>query len=292
MVCGNGLVGQGLVEFGFGKLQPNVDKLFGRTIDYAPNQRNLVRKDLLDNNFAVVVNAAGPSNVLESLSLPDQYLDFPWRQCATHLSILGELPNPPVYVFISSGSVYGDTGLEGASELTSLNPISPYAEGKLKAELFLQEASRSYRGGIVVLRCFSIYSDNLKSRIPFVIATKMAKNNSFTLSGTGFELRDFVHVKDVARAIGVVGALQAEFLTFNVGTGIGISIEEVCQIAANAFGIEYIQNQTVVFNGDVRKSDPQNLVADISKIQNLGFSASIDPHEGLLRYFQLKKQIL
>jgi nucleoside-diphosphate-sugar epimerase len=182
--------------------------------------------------------------------------------------------------------------LEGASELTSLNPISPYAEGKLKAELFLQEASRSYRGGIVVLRCFSIYSDNLKSRIPFVIATKMAKNNTFTLSGTGFELRDFVHVKDVARAIGVVGALQAEFLTFNVGTGIGISIEEVCQIAANAFGIEYIQNQTVVFNGDVRKSDPQNLVADISKIQNLGFSASISPHEGLLRYFQLKKQIL
>jgi nucleoside-diphosphate-sugar epimerase len=289
MVCGSGLVGKGLAENGFRKLPPDLDKFFGRAVDYSVGQRKLLNTFFAENELRVMVNAAGPSNVFESLSNPSEYMDFPWRQCAAQLSVLRDLPNPPMYVFISSGSIYGDTGVEGASEDFPPAPISPYAQGKLRAEHFLKNLSDSYAGGIIVLRCFSIYSDQLESRLPFVISTNMSKGDSFTLSGTGDEVRDFVHVVDVARAIESVINSKIEYSMFNVGTGIGVAVREVCQIAAEAFEVPYVQNETVIFNGHVRKSDPVNLVANLVKLQKLGFNPSVYPRDGLLRYFQLKR---
>lgn len=288
LVCGYGLVGRGLVDHGFAAIDPSVDSILGRSVGYSVSQRREIKQQLMLKNFKVFVNAAGPSNVFESLSNPSEYIEFPWQQCLAQLSVLRELPKPPVYVFISSGSVYGDTGVNGVSENFSPSPVSPYAQGKLKAELFLRDFSNTYSGGIVILRCFSIYSEALESRLPSVIANSMAKNGSLTLSGTGQELRDFIHVKDVATAIEVASRPATSFEVYNVGTGVGISVKEICKIAAVAFKIEFIENETVFFNGEIRKSDPKNLVADISKIAELGFSISIHPHEGILRYFQSK----
>jgi nucleoside-diphosphate-sugar epimerase len=251
-------------------------------------QKAELLRELNQINSQVFVNAAGPSSVFDSLNDYDSYVDFPWRQCQAQIQLLNELNCPPVYVYISSGSVYGDTPPGGVSEDTLLNPISPYAHGKKLAEEKLVELSSTYKGRVVVLRCFSVYDYDLKARLPFIISQQLANNKSINLFGSGQELRDYIHVFDLSQAIQASVRSLNSFNVFNVGTGLGKSVEEVCKLAAQAYKIEYIANKTVIFSGESRIYDPTNLVANIEALRNLGFDPKISPEDGLLRYFKLR----
>ena len=184
--------------------------------------------------------------------------------------------------------MYGDTPLGGASEDSQLNPISPYALGKKIAEDRLLEISSTYKGRIVVLRCFSVYDYDLKARLPFIIAQQLANKKTVNLSGTGRELRDYIHVSDLLQAIQSSLRSLNSFSVFNVGTGLGKSVEEVCKLAAQAFKVEYITGKTVIFSGESRDYDPTNLVANVDALRNLGFDPKVSPKDGLLRYFKLR----
>jgi len=287
-VCGSGLIGKGLVSSGFKTLDPYLSKLLGRSVSYNKAQKIELITKLNQVNSQVFVNAAGPSSVFDSLNDYASYVDFPWRQCQAQIELLNELTCPPAYVYLSSGSVYGDTLPQGASEDTYLNPISPYALGKKVAEEKLFEISSTYKGGIVVLRCFSVYDYDLKARLPFVISQQLANKKTINLFGSGQEQRDYIHVSDLSQAIQSSLRSLNSFNVFNVGTGIGKSVEEICKMAAQSFKVEYIAGKTAVFSGESRNYDPTNLVANIDALRNLGFDPKILPEDGLSRYFKLR----
>ena len=288
MVCGSGLIGKGLASSGFEILDPYHSKIFGRSVSHTNSQKVELLKKLNQVKSPVFVNAAGPSSVFDSLNDYDSYVDFPWRQCQAQIELLNELNCPPVYVYMSSGSVYGDTPPGGASEDTLLNPISPYAHGKKVAEEKLLEMSSTYKGGIVVLRCFSVYDYDLKARLPFIITQQLENKKTINLFGSGQEMRDYIHVSDLLQAIQSSLRSLNSFNVFNVGTGLGKTVEEVCKLAAQAYKIEYVAGKTVVFSGESRNYDPTNLVANIEALRNLGFDPKISPEDGLSRYFELR----
>jgi nucleoside-diphosphate-sugar epimerase len=262
------------------------NKIMSRSVKYTEVQKSLLRTELIRMQPTTFVNAAGPSNVMESLSDHATYVEFPWQQCLAQLKLLNELPDPPNYIFISSGSVYGNTSILGAAEEQKLSPLSPYAKGKLLAESKIQEYSSNYRGNIILARCFSVYDHNLRTRLPYLISQKMLAQKAFSLYGTGRETRDYIHLSDVAQSFHQIINQNYKFRIFNIGTGIPKTVMEVCEIAALAYGQDFQLNESVQFTGESRNFDPENLVADISALNKIGFQPEIKPEIGLLRYFK------
>jgi UDP-glucose 4-epimerase len=272
---------------------PLHDEIVNRQLAYLHRQGEVDQAHLLQllakSPPEVVVNAAGPASVAQSWSHADIYLEDPAKQVAAHLELLRPLKKKPVYIFLSSGSVYGETGLEGASERDPTNPISPYAQGKLSAENILRESGNSLGIPWIILRVFSSYSRSLESRLPFEIVKKVRSQNAISLSGTGGERRDFVHVSDIAGLICCLMEKESFNQVFNIGSGKSLSILEVTDIASHCYiATGKGEVKAVEFTQISRTGDPINLVPKISKILRLGFTPQIDSRAGLEDYFSWK----
>jgi nucleoside-diphosphate-sugar epimerase len=71
-----------------------------------------------------------------------------------------------------------------------------------------------------------------------------------------------------------------------VANGKELSIQEIAQ----TFYSTYSPSTIINFQGDTRKGDPINWVADISKIKALGYSNDIDLKTGLTKYVEWLKE--
>lgn len=157
-------------------------------------------------------------------------------------------------VAASSAAIYGDPDptLLPLREVTPYGGLSPYADTKYRMEGLMHGFVDSQNGdneknkndGFVpaasatALRFFNVYGPRQDPKNPYsgVISLflEMASNNKdITILGDGLMTRDFVYVKDVARAV-TMALLQekedkepASFSVYNVCTGKSITINEL-----------------------------------------------------------------
>jgi dTDP-L-rhamnose 4-epimerase len=101
----------------------------------------------------------------------------------------------------------------------------------------------------------------------------------------GGQMRDFVHVHDVARAnllaIDRVAGLPAEsWATYNVCSGTPVPIRRVAEVLAEASG-----GPAPEVTGDYRPGDVRHVVAspDLATAE-LGFSARVPPDQGIAEF--------
>jgi UDP-glucose 4-epimerase len=291
LICGDGYLGR---EF---QKQTNALLIPREIHSHLKYSHRIENQDFLDVNLwlqkakpSYFVNASGPSNVSDSASDRSVYEKEPVEQVREHLRMLSNLHDPPVYVYLSSAAVYGETPIHGANEATDPNPISPYGVGKLNAEEYLASAGDSGLK-ILIFRVFSTYSDSLQSRLPHVISRKFNENLDLRFSGTGNEMRDFIHTKDLVSAASFIltNRVIQPISTWNIGSGKSISVREIVQIAATEFRKKHSgSNYLFSFNNEQRLYDPKILVADISKLSGLGYYPRILPNIGLADYFRQK----
>ncbi|PIQ86828.1 MAG: hypothetical protein COV74_03075 [Candidatus Omnitrophica bacterium CG11_big_fil_rev_8_21_14_0_20_45_26] len=111
--------------------------------------------------------------------------------------------------------------------------------------------------------------------IPSLIKRTMEGENPLCVWGDGSPMRDFIHAKDVARAMLLVVEKQAT-QPINIGSGQGISIKELTEIIKRCYGRPLeIEWDTSKPKGDLRR------VMDISRLKALGFKPSISVEEGI-----------
>ena len=95
----------------------------------------------------------------------------------------------------------------------------------------------------------------------------------------GLQLRDFVHVHDVARA--TVLALSSERAVgqaINIGTGRPVSVLEVAEVLAEHIGVELPAR----ISATSRSGDIRHCWADVTRARELlGFDAEVDFGEGM-----------
>lgn len=108
-------------------------------------------------------------------------------------------------VYASSSSVYGDTVALPASEISPVNPLSPYGVSKLAGEKYLGAFYTSYEMATVSLRYFNVFgphqdpTSEYAAVVPrFVTAT--LESRPATIYGDGEQSRDFTFVGDVVAA--------------------------------------------------------------------------------------------
>lgn len=114
--------------------------------------------------------------------------------------------------------------------------------------------------------------------IPALIRRAVERAAPFEVWGTGDEVRDFLHVKDLARGCLLATEKYADCQPINIGYGETTTVREVVEIILDAAGFN---DANLVFNADRPTTIPKRMV-DISKARSiLGFSPRISLKEGL-----------
>jgi UDP-glucose 4-epimerase len=159
----------------------------------------------------------------------------------------------------SSASVYGAVKKSPVTEDTALNLAGIYPYHKYIAERLAETYSLNYGIHITVLRLFNVYG--IKGQgILNILLDKAIKGEPVKLFGEK-QLRDFIHVSDVANVFASVLGLDHRYEVYNVGTGVGRSIEDLANMVK-----EFFPNLEIQY-GEY-KGVPYDSVADINKLRN------------------------
>ena len=166
-------------------------------------------------------------------------------------------------VYASSSSVYGHQDIVPILENFEKKPINPYGKTKLDdeilAERYAKEGTR-----IIGLRYFNIFGKGQTLEYAGVITKfldKLRDKQSPIIFGTGSQIRDFIHVEDIARANLLAMKSDVSFTHANIGTGDSISILELAKIMIEISGLKLKPIMENAQEGDIEKSQSDNSLA-------------------------------
>ncbi len=148
-------------------------------------------------------------------------------------------------------------------------------------------ASRS-KMKIALLRPTAVYGrwDTSAHVIPSLVRRSLEKPNPFVVWGTGEEVRDFLHVSDLACGCLLLLEKHAECDPVNIGYGSAVTIKQTVHAILRAAGHERAE---IVFDATKPGTIPFRMV-DISKARRLlGFEPKISLEDGLadtVKWFQ------
>jgi UDP-glucose 4-epimerase len=187
----------------------------------------------------------------------------------------------PKLVFASSGgAIYGIPERLPISEDCATNPICSYGIVKLAIEKYLELYHTLHGLNYVSLRISNPYGPgqdpHKKQGVIAVFAAKMLQQMPITLWGKGDAVRDFVHVRDIARLF-YLALKSTEQGIFNAGSGIGVSINDL--IGTMSAELEVAPN---IIRLEARDSDVPATILDCRKVkQSFGWSPQIPLEEGI-----------
>lgn len=178
-------------------------------------------------------------------------------------------------------------------EQAILKPTSIYAMTKRHQEEMCLLTGQSYGIPTTALRFFNAYGPRQALSNPYtgvcaIFTSRILNEKSPFIFEDGNQLRDFIHVTDVADAI--VLALEREeanYKALNVGTGKTVSILEIARILIDSLN----PNLQPEISGDFRKGDIRHCYPDMNSAEKLlGFRARIALKEGLAELSEWAKE--
>jgi UDP-glucose 4-epimerase len=191
----------------------------------------------------------------------------------------------PKVIVASSAAIYGDSPVSPKTETQTPQPRSPYAISKLDGEYLCDLFRETFGVATAALRFFNVYgsgqdpNSDYAAVIPQFIQRALNHQN-LVIYGEGSQTRDFIHVSDVARAIELVGD-SATTGVFNLGYGQAVSIRQLAEKIIAFSG----SNSTISYEPE-RSGDVKHSLANIAKIQAIGFQPHISLDEGLRQTLQ------
>ena len=207
-----------------------------------------------------VFHQAALTVVQDSFSSPEEYFDVNVHGTENIFKLANE--NKFKVVYASSSSVYGHKLETPITEDAERNPISPYGKTKLEDE-YLVEKYSNLNTEIIGLRYFNIFGKGQTIEYAGVITKFLDRINegkSPIIFGDGSQIRDFIHVSDVAKANLMAMNSKSSNLIVNIGTGNAISILELANMIINTSGLKIDPIFMEALEGDIEKS-----LADISQ---------------------------
>lgn len=232
-----------------------------------------------------VFHLAARVNVIDSIENPLEDARVNYQGTLTVLECSRKAGIDKV-LFTSSAAVYGDTKEIPTSESAEKFPLSPYGNHKLSSGNMLRLYNEIHGMKNVVLRLFNIYGPRQDPSNPYsgVISKFMewaSRGHDLTIFGDGGQTRDFVYVKDVARAL--TSCYEKDLSgTFNIGTGVEVSINE---LAEKVIGIT--NSESGIIRVERRPGEIYRSVADNNAIrENLKWVPDTSMDIGLEEYWR------
>ena len=171
-------------------------------------------------------------------------------------------------VFPSSGGTIYAGNDRPCVEESRTDPRSPYAIFKLAAEQLLHHSARLGQFSVDVFRIGNPYGPGQRARAGQGVVAHwieaIKKGEPIRIFGDGSSKRDYVYVEDVCRLMAMSCDRLEQSDTFNVGTGVGTSLNELAKTIQSA-----AQSDQPVLHLQGRPSDIQSIVLSPARILRL-----------------------
>ena len=182
------------------------------------------------------------------------------------------------FIYSSTSSGYGNNSWPNNEDQPD-DCLNPYSATKVAGEKFCKMYYNLYGLETVTLRYFNVFGQRSPTRgqyAPVIGIFRRQKDagEPLTIVGTGQQRRDFVHVRDVARANYLASIMPLkrdghDYIgeVFNVGSGKNYSIQEIADAISD--------NQIYI---PERKGEMDTTLSDITKIGTtvIGWKPEID----------------
>jgi len=199
-------------------------------------------------------------------------------------------------LFLGSSCIYPKMAPQPIREeylLTgSLEPTNaPYALAKIAGIVLCQSCRRQFGSNFISVMPTNLYGPNdnfdlnsshvLPALMRKIHTAKVKNDPTVTVWGTGQPRREFLHVDDLASACLFLMNNYDSNEIINIGTGWDIAIGDLAHLICQTIGYK----GHIVF--DVSKPDgTPRKVLDVSRLNNLGWKASISLAEGIASVYE------
>lgn len=177
-------------------------------------------------------------------------------------------------------------GWAAIDEDSPLRPRSLYAASKVAQEHYANAWSAATGGMVTALRYHNVYGDDMPRDTPYsgvaaIFRSSLEAGESPRVFEDGAQMRDFVHVRDIAAAnLAAIHRPLPGFVPLNIASGSPIGIGEVANLLAAAHG-----GKAPVTTGEYRPGDVRHIVASPERARGLlDFTAAISPAQGLAEF--------
>ena len=250
-----------------------------------------------EKNIDGVIHFAANSLVGESMTNPLKYYDNNVYGTKVLLEKLIEYVINHV-VFSSTAATYGEPKSIPIVETDPTQPTNAYGETKLAMEKMFKWCDVAHGLKYVALRYFNACGAHISGKIgeahnpeshliPLILQVPNGKRESIKVFGTDYPtkdgtcVRDYIHVTDLAAAhiLAVKYLIDGnESNTFNLGNGVGFTVNEVIEKA------KQVTKLPIKVEQDARRAgDPAVLIASSEKAKEvLGWKPKYDSLETII----------
>lgn len=191
----------------------------------------------------------------------------------------------------SSAGIFGELKTLPIAEDHPVEPDTPYGASKLAAEKLCLAYAKLYPLECVCLRYFNVYGEHQRydaygNVIP-IFVHRALRGEPIIIYGDGEQTRDFVHVRDVARANWLAGQNRGVSGAFNIASASRITINALADmIAASVDGVR-------VEHAAPRPGDVRHSLADISRARDaFGYTATVELATGIPDYVRWARTVM
>jgi dTDP-L-rhamnose 4-epimerase len=186
-------------------------------------------------------------------------------------------------------------GWQLVGEDAPFDPRSAYAASKVAQEHYAAAWARSAGAAVLALRYHNVYGPHMPRDTPYsgvaaIFRSRIEAGHPPEVFEDGAQTRDFVHVRDVARA----NRLAVEVLpydapgsvrAYNVCSGAPVTVAEVAELVVLGASRHGAVGPAPVVTGAHRPGDVRHVVASPDRAADeLGFRAEVRPEDGLAAF--------
>ncbi|NYZ75454.1 NAD-dependent epimerase/dehydratase family protein [Candidatus Micrarchaeota archaeon] len=184
-------------------------------------------------------------------------------------------------VYSSSCAVYGKPQAVPVNEAHEIAPVLPYGASKHAVEHYLEIYRGLYGIDFVALRYANVYGPRQDGKgeggVIAVFTEKLLSGAALTVNGDGEQMREFVFVKDVAKANLAAATRSASKRFLNIGSGNETSVNQLVSLLQQATKLKPKVVHAAPVAGEVRRM----LLDSSLAAAELGWKPTVSISEGL-----------
>lgn len=249
-------------------------------------------KQLLFEDVDVVIHLASSTTPQESNENIQHDIHINLQNTIKMLDICVEM-HVARFIYVSTGgAIYGKPEFMPLTEAHPTNPMSSYAIIKLTIEKYLALYHQLYDLNYTIVRPSNPYGPRQnplgKQGIIAVYLWHVLNEQPVVKFGDGSIIRDYLYISDLAHAIYSLYDYDGEYRLFNIGSGEGISINQLIEVISTI-----AEKEVMVKQLPDRQYDVPSVILDSSLIyRETGWQYKTNLEDGIQQTLRWIKRLI